>query len=146
MMIFPFRRPKAAGVRRGRITRRLGVEVLEGRTLPSNGLPDVAVLSTRLENPTSIQFAYQVQGDLGAFHVGVYRSADPTFSANDVPIGGLLTVTPAAASGVQTAHFTLTSKLPIDPARKYVLVVADPDAHVAESSEANNTAFFRKLV
>jgi len=143
-MLSIVRRGSARKVQRPRA--RLWLSVLEDRSLPSNGLTDIAVLSARLEAPTSIQFTYQVQGALGAVHVGVFRSADPTFDPTDVPVGGFQTLTPSAAGGGQTGHFALAAELPIDPARKYVLVVANPDKLVAEQNEANNTAFFRTLV
>ena len=47
---------RAAGVPAPRPRTRLGVESLDDRTLPSAGLPDVAVLSARLEDPTTVAF------------------------------------------------------------------------------------------
>jgi hypothetical protein len=120
------------------------VEVLECRALPSNGLPDVAILSARLEAPTVVRFDYRAAGNPGVFQVGVYRSTDQALSGDDVAVASG-TVTPPGG-GLRVGRITLTSEMPIDPARKFVLVVADPGGTLAEQNEVNNTAFFRKLV
>ena len=44
---------------------------------------------------------------------------------------GVHTITLAATDAVQTATLTLAFEIPIDPGRKYVLVVADPNQTIA---------------
>ncbi|HVK11063.1 MAG TPA: hypothetical protein VM597_20000 [Gemmataceae bacterium] len=122
---------------------RLGVEALDDRALPSAGLPDIAILSARLEDPTAVAFEYRKIGHTSPFRVGVYRSADPAFDPADERVGGTIVRFPGG--GVRTGRVDLGAELPTDPARKYVLVVADPGGTVAERDEGNNAASFRKL-
>jgi hypothetical protein len=124
-----------------RTARRPYLEALEDRAVPS---VDVAALSASLQTPTAIRFEYRVTGQPGPFEVGVYRSADPVFDAGDLPVGTPRTLAPAG-EGVRTATLPLGSELPLDPARKYVLVVADPGGAIPEQDESDNTASFRKL-
>src|SRR5262245_62795858 len=129
-----FKRPTSAVRTAAGPRHRPAFEALEDRTVPAAVLPDVAVLSARLETSTQIRFQYQATGSPGAFQVGVYRSADAAFDAGDLQVGPLQTVTPHGTA-VRTASVNLAGEMPIDPARKYVLVVADPGAALAESSE-----------
>ncbi len=124
-----------------RSTARLAVEALDDRLMPS---ADIAVLGARLEAPTVIRFEYRVTDTSGPFEVGVYRSADAVFDDADARVGGAA-VTPGASGGAQVGSVTLAGELPTDLTRKYVLVVADPGGAIAEGSEANNAASFRKL-
>jgi hypothetical protein len=107
-------------------------------------LPDLAVTAVRLATSTIVEYQLEVTGDPGPIHLGLFRSANPTFDASDVPVGSLQTVTPRG--GRETAAFHLAGELALDPARPFVLVVADPDGRVQEADEANNSASFRKYV
>lgn len=120
---------------------RLGVEALDDRTLPS---ADLAVLSARLDTPTAVAFEYRTSSYLGLVPVGVYRSADPVFDPADERVGGATLI--PTFGGTWTGRVALGAELPADPARKHVLVVADPAGRVAERDEGNNAASFRKLV
>jgi hypothetical protein len=124
----------------------LRLELLEDRTVPDAGLPDVAVVAARLADPITVQFDYRTSGTPGPFQVRVYRSADAAFDPGDVAVSGPVSVSPTNTGLTQTGAVNLGSELPTDPARKYILIVADPDAVLAEQSEANNTGSFRKLV
>jgi hypothetical protein len=119
----------------------LRLEPLEERTVPA----DIAMLSAHLDAPTVVGFDYQITAGTGPFQVAVFRSADAVFDSSDVLVGAPQTVTPAASTSVQTGQIALAAKLPIDPVRHFVLVVADPGGSVPESDETNNTASFRKL-
>jgi hypothetical protein len=50
-----------------------------------------------------------------------------------------------AGGGTRTGRVALARELPIDPARPYVLVVADPGNAISETDNGNNAAHFRKL-
>lgn len=125
----------------------LRLEALEDRTLLTGvpGLPDVTVLSTWLATPTTVQFAYQTQGDPGPFTVAVFRSADPTLDPGDLPVSNLQVIWPAPGDGIQVGTITLPAELPIDPVRKFVLVAADPLNVDPEVDRTNNVASFRTL-
>lgn len=121
---------------------RLSVEALDDRITPANF--DVAVFAARLEAPTLIRFDYAAVGDPTLIGVGVYRSADPVFDASDELVGSGAALTPAGF-GFGSGFAGLNAELPLDPTRDFVLVVADPNAQVAELNDGNNTASFRKI-
>ena len=118
---------------------RLGVEHLEDRAVPA----DVGVLGARLDSPTVVGFRYAATGGVESFQVGVYRSADRVLDASDVFVAAT-TVTPGRP-GRGHGTVDLGTEMPLDPARNHVLVVADPEGELAERTERNNTASFRKL-
>jgi len=105
--------------------------------------PDIEVLDATTTDSQSVTFTYEVTGNLSDFQVGVFRSADDHFSAGDVSVGNLHTV-----SNTEPGEHTLQLQgaLPPDPSRPYVLVVADPANAIEETDEDNNTASFRKHV
>ena len=70
--MFTFVRRNIGGKRSS--ARRLRVEVLEGRECPAT---DIAMLGAQLESPTSIQFTYQVRGDLVPFQIAVREPNHP---------------------------------------------------------------------
>jgi hypothetical protein len=123
----------------------LKLEWLESRNLPSAALPDIAILSASLDTSTSVRFDDRASGNPGPFQVGLYRGDDAIFDSDDVQVGSLQTVTPAT-TGSGSGHFSLASEFPIDPAHKFVFVVADPNGLINESSKANNSAYFRILI
>lgn len=118
---------------------------LDNVTVVSTGTPapaaDIALLTASTPDSKRVNFTYSVTGVVTQFEVRVYRSADEHFdTATDVLIGS--TNVTDIASGVGS----VAGNLAIDPARPFVLVIADPTNAVQESNEANNTAFFRKRV
>jgi pimeloyl-ACP methyl ester carboxylesterase len=117
------------------------LQELADRNLPS---ADIAVLSAQLVTPTTVQFAYDTTDDPGPFTVGVYRSADAEFDATDRLYATATVTAPSAPEG-SSWNINLVGEIPINPARPYVLVVADPAGAIAEADEGNNTASFRKL-
>jgi pimeloyl-ACP methyl ester carboxylesterase len=118
------------------------LEEFDDRSLPS---ADISLLSAQLVTPTTVQFTYQTTDDPGPFTVGVYRSADTTFDSSDLLVTSALVSAPIAPGG-STSTINLATEMPIDSARPYVLVVADPGNAIAEADEGNNTSQFRKLV
>jgi hypothetical protein len=134
-----FSRLFRAGRPRPRPAVRLNVEFLDERAVPA----DIAMLGARLDSPTVVGFDFAATDVTGDFQVAVYRSADLALAAADVFVAGA-TVTPPA-TGTGTGAVNLGAEMPLDPARNFVLVVADPGDVVSETDEANNTASFRKL-
>lgn len=108
--------------------------------------PDIDMRSAQLLDAMHVQFSYSTKGNPGSFQVGVYRSADQAWDPSDLLVSSLDMVVPSGVAGIQTAVIGLSGKLPIDAARKYVLVVATPADNISEADATNNTAFFRKLV
>jgi hypothetical protein len=130
--LFPSRRSR-------RPTRRLVVERLEDRATPAN----IAVVGSTLQTATRIGLTYRAT-DVTQFDVGIFRSADPVLSADDIPITSA-TVTARATTLNQVAAIPLSGEISIDPARPYVLAVADPNGAIDETNEADNIGQFRKL-
>ncbi len=106
--------------------------------------PDIVITSAQLQTATTVGFTYQTTGNPGPFAVSVYRSADPNFDSGDPIVATTLVTTPSAPGG-SPASIALGTEMPIDPARRYVLVVADPTQGITEANEGNNTSSFRKL-
>ena len=114
----------------------LRVEGLEGRQVLSNLLPNVAVNSAATADSHGLSVDYTVSDAPSALPItfGVYRSADAQFGPGDELVA---TETVAAASdGEHQLAIAPPGGLPIDPEHPYVLVVADPNAAIAESSRA----------
>jgi hypothetical protein len=101
------------------------------------------MLAARLDSSTVVGFDYAVTDHTGSFEVRVYRSGDATLDAGDVFVAD--TTVAASGSGTGSGTVDLGEEMPLDPARNYVLVVADPGGAIGETDEANNTASFRKL-
>lgn len=118
---------------------RLNLEALDDRITPATF--DANVFTVRPDAPTVVRFNYFTT-DAVAVPVGVYRSADPTFDSGDQLVGGGL-IPPTGGFGAAAA--ALVGELPIDPARDFVLVVADPLNQFDETIETNNVAAFRKI-
>ncbi len=121
---------------------RPAVEALEDRAVPA-ALTDVQMTFATTDDSHGVTFQYNLTRRTDSLDVGVYRSADSVFDAGDLAVGSF------QLSGRDTARgrHTVTRggiDLAQDPTRPYVLVVADPEAQLAEANEANNTAFFRK--
>jgi subtilisin family serine protease len=77
--------------------------------------------------------------DTGAFNVGYYLSTDVTLDAGDVRLAERRTIS-SLAVGV-TSQGTTVFTIPSGTAKRsyYIIVKADADGSVAESSETNNT-------
>lgn len=118
---------------------RLALEMLEQRATPAN----IALTASSLTNSTAIRLTYRTS-DATQFDVGIFRSADLVLSADDIAITDA-TITPRATTLNQFATVPLGQEIPLDPARPYVLAVADPNDQIGETNEADNTAQFRKL-
>jgi hypothetical protein len=103
---------------------------------------DVAILTATTPDSKRVDFTYSVSdASVGPVNVGVYRSADETFdAATDLLIASTTITDPTAGSG------SVAANLALDPARPFVLVVADPANAIQEVDETNNAAAFRKQV
>lgn len=138
-------------------------EALEGRRLlsGSTALPDVRIVAATTHDSRSVSFTYDVvNAPLSApVTIGVYRSAEPAFGPDAIPVGswridpGAVTLDqagqPAGAEGTHPMTLALAGGLAPNPDHPYVLVVADPTHQLAGSSAANpadHTAEFRTHV
>ena len=110
-------------------------EALEGRALLAAAGQVVMIGATTLDSK-GVTVTYQVEGDALAAppSLGVYRSADPSYSADDVGVG-LATAPavdasgqPSTGVGVHTVTVPLPGGLPPNPEHPYVVVVANPNA------------------
>ena len=105
--------------------------------------PDIEMVSAELIDSTTIEYTYDTTGTISQFQVGLYRSADDQFDAGDIPVDvngdgqtnsdDFQTLTPG-----DPGRFDLADPLFFDPARPFVLVVADPIDLTSEADEANN--------
>jgi hypothetical protein len=125
-----------------------GPERLEGRiALASEPIADVAVLSAGAVESRSVAVTYDagVFDNNFPFDLGLYRSADAAFDASDVRVGGMAITLESggAARGLHTVTIAAPEALDFDPARPFVLAVADPANDLAERNEGNNVASFR---
>ena len=125
--------------------RRSGLRVLplENRLTPSGSSVDIDIRAVGLDTSTAVRIDYKARG-VSSFEVGVFRSSDAVFDKLDTPVTGAA-ITPLPGNSLQTATVKLASELPLDPAHKFVIVVADPNGQIAETNENNNAANFRKL-
>ncbi len=117
---------------------RPAIEELEPRTLAAI---DLQMLSATTLDSHSVTFDYAIHGTAHPFEVRVYRSADAILgNGNDVALAHPFTIRPPAAGRFSA---TVPVALPPDAAHPYVFVAADPGGKLAETSEANNTQYFR---
>lgn len=107
-------------------------------------LPDIAILSATTEDSHSVTYTAEITGRAidQPFQVSIYRSSDDQLDDGDVLLGSQ-TIS-VATPGLYSMRWE--GDLPINPARPYILVVADADNAIAEADETNNSAFFRKHV
>lgn len=143
----PARRPFRPS---GRAARRLWVlEGLEDRLLLSGvALTDIQVDAVRTADCRSVTVDYDVNNvAAGPFALGIYRAPGPTFDPRTEPVLAFVTVSGANAG---TGHHSLTVSVlgGIAPQAGFPYVVAegDPFSLLAESTKANNTAYFRTYV
>jgi hypothetical protein len=111
---------------------------------PTNEKLDIQLAGTGLTSKfadglAGVAFNYRVSSASFAdsFDVGVYYSANTLFDAADVSIGSQTVAAPKSLDE-QPGTIALASPLAADPARPYVLVVADRANAVTETSEKNN--------
>lgn len=131
-------------------------EALEPRQLLTTAAPDIAMLGATTPDSRQVVFDYRIDA-AGLDHpvqIGVYRSADDRFDSTDEPIAATtlrpagsagesldLAGQPALAAGAHQAAVAPADGLPINPARPYVLVVANPDP---AATPPGHVASFRK--
>ena len=147
---FRERRRVRQGAAREASLRPLVRDVLEPRVVLSGfaGPLNVAMLSATTTDSQGVTVDYQVGLDgrplACRFEFGVYRSADAQFDASDVLLGSWTADAGSSDATVGTHEVTipLNGGLPIDTARPYVLVVANPD-DAGATTDPGRTASFR---
>ena len=118
--------------------------------------PDIALSAATTHDSRSVTVDYSISGaDVSKPIVfRVDRSATPTLGADGVVVGVMdvsSTTRDAAgisatAKGTHELTFALPGGLPPDPKQPFVVVTADPDNTIAESSKSDNEAEFRTYV
>jgi len=106
------------------------------------------MLSATTSDSQAVTIEYRVgasDASSGPIRFGVYRSADDRFDSSDVLLGVWEVADGPASSSGGTQRLTIPVEggLPIDLARPYVLVVANPD-EAGATSDPGRTASFRK--
>jgi hypothetical protein len=126
--------------------------VLEPRVALSGfvGPLNVAMLSATTTDSQGVTVDYRIGLTAAPSHpleFGVYRSADPNFDASDVLLGSWTTDAGSSDATVGAHQLTIpvAGGLPIDAARPYVLVVANPD-DAGATTDPSRTASFRTYV
>ena len=100
-------------------------------------------------SPQVVAADYQVTGSAltEPMTMAVYRAASPAFDAAHDVLAGQATLSGSELTvGSHRVTVPLSRPLDIDPAMKYVLVVADPGGQVPESSQSVNVASFRTWI
>lgn len=126
------------------------LETLEERLVLST--PDIAVLSATTTDSLSVKVTYSITNGpvTTPFHLDIYRAAVSTFSPSaDVKVADQSLSGTDLDTGTHVITVSVPGGLPIDPAHKFVLAVADPQHAVTESDAANDTndtAFFRTWI
>ncbi len=130
--------------RRLRARRKFVVERLEDRVALA---VDLALTTASTPDSRSIEFAYTVEDPITApVRVAFFRSVDATADAGDQLIGERTLSSDDLTRGPHSLSLAVVGGLPIDPARPFVVTVADADNALVEANEANNAAVFRKYV
>lgn len=105
-----------------------------------DGQSDIDMQSAQLLNGNSVQFTYQTTGNPGSFTVALYPSADgKTFDSSSAPIA-TGTEMPADTTDPQSGQLTIPSTWTPDPTTPFIVVAANLDRSVTESSYNNNIA------
>ena len=128
-------------------------ERLEGRALLSAAPPTLVVESASTADSRSVTVVYQVQNAPlpGPVTFGIDRSADGQIDATAETLGSVTRTLddngqPASAVGTHQLTVLLPQGLPPDPARPFVMAVADPAHALTGVTETQNTASFRTYV
>ncbi len=87
-----------------------------------------------------MKFNYGVTGSVSSFTVGLYYSADGIYDPSDVQVSSMTVSPGSSTSGSGTFEASEKTGFAPDPARPYLIVVADPANAIAESNETNNTS------
>ena len=105
---------------------------------------DLAMIGATAIDPSVVVAQYQVvdQPILSDVPLTVYRSADPMLDPGDVSVGQVTLTGTDLSVGPHTATVPLSGPLAINPALKYVLVVAE----AGDVDASNDLASFRKWV
>ncbi|AMV40266.1 hypothetical protein [Planctomyces sp. SH-PL62] len=148
--MFPFaKRDGRRGPRRPAALRLAPPETLEDRlALSATAAASPVVMdSATTHDSKGVTIAYKADPTAQAgspLRFGVYRSSDASFDSSDARLA--LYEAPASASTPGSHELTIpvAGGLPIDVARPYVLVVANPAAPGADTDPAR-TASFRKF-
>lgn len=136
---------------RGQARFRLDFDRLEERLVMSGIVVSPPVSNIMMESATtvnsmSVTYTYMVQGaqDTSPVEFGVYRAPTAQFNPALDQLIGTQTLTGSALTvGSHTVQEPIAGGISIDPAAKYVLVVADPSAQPVPSS---SVAEFRTYV
>jgi hypothetical protein len=107
---------------------------------------NISMVSATTVDSMSVTYTYQVQNaaDPGPLEIGVYRAPTPQFNPAQDLLIGTQNLTPSELTvGTHTIQDPIAGGITIDPAAKYVLVVADPSAQPVPS---NDVAEFRTYV
>jgi hypothetical protein len=109
---------------------------------------DLALLTATMGDSRGVRFSYEVRNaDITQpLQVAIFRSADNQADAGDVRISELTLSGADLAVGTHTLTASAAGGLPIDPARPFVVVAADPANAIGEADEANNLTSFRIYV
>ena len=132
---------------RGRRGSRPGApEALEPRLALSTAASPFVMDSATTADSRSVEVRYTADPTASArpLRFGVYRSADATLDPSDETLAIYDAPASARTPGSHALTIPLPDGLPIDVARPYVLVVANPDAPGATTDPAR-TASFRKF-
>ncbi len=126
------------------------VEALDPRQLLATASPSVLLLSASTVDSKGVTISYNVEAPQTASPItlGFYRSTDPVFSPDDVPIEPVAALPSVDSSGVNSGAVgvhTLTvpipGGLPLNPEHPYVLAVANPNS--TDPTSPPSTASFR---
>jgi hypothetical protein len=138
-----------------------GADALEARMVMSLSAPAVEMLSATTTDSKSVTIEYQVNNSAAdsPLELGIYRSSNGQFSADDSLVTTVTLDTPEAASapgtitvdqngaaatanGIHELTVPLAEGLPPFPEKPYVIVVANPEAATA-TTEQSQVASFR---
>ncbi len=111
--------------------------------------PDVTMITASTTDSQSVTITYDVKvASTSAVQLGFYRSTDPTFSTDDVPVEPVVALPSVDSAnnslgsvGVHTVKVPIPGGLPLNPSHPYVLAVANPTA--ASAADPSATASFR---
>jgi len=126
------------------------VEALDPRQLLTVVTPSVLMISASTVDSKSVTISFDVEAPHTSTPItlGIYRSSDANFSADDVPVESVValpsvdsTGTALGTVGVHTVTVPIPGGLPLNPEHPYVLVVADPTS--TNPTDPPSTASFR---
>jgi hypothetical protein len=118
-------------------------EALEDR-LALSATPSPVVMDSAVavdSHSVEVRYTADPTAASGPLRLGVYRSADATFDPADEAVAVLDAPASARTPGDHALTIPIADGLPIDVARPYVLVVADPDGPGAASDPARSASF-----